>query len=398
MSLTQDMPAAVTAGSASAYATSKGRRSNPLAVFGAESYHLEALERAVTVALSPLDYPDPAAWGDALTRALCSLAGAGSGAFLLPGNAVRWRAVRRDPQDALNPSPWAIHDEATERLHRCDGIDLVLWARDDLAGAETPAAAPASSETIGIRVQVPGGHVAAICVHRERALRSASQSILAALRAIAPAFRAGVSTWMSASGCNANVTRMLDSLGDSALMFDVGGSVLHANPAAGRLTAAPETARLRDEAQRIAWSIGAVARRRSAPRANVARVSADASRDTEVVRRIQIGATAYRLRGSIVGEQLLGAAPAVLVTITATAAEPLSDDALRADFGLTAREIQVARLIAEGLSNNEIADRIGVRFFTARNHVERTLAKLGVATRQRVGPLLRNEMSEQAAA
>jgi len=73
MSLTQDMPAAVTAGSASAYATSNGRRSNPLAVFGAESYHLEALERAVTVALSPLDYPDPAAWGDALTRALCSL-------------------------------------------------------------------------------------------------------------------------------------------------------------------------------------------------------------------------------------------------------------------------------------------------------------------------------------
>ena len=116
------------------------------------------------------------------------------------------------------------------------------------------------------------------------------------------------------------------------------------------------------------------------------------------MRRIQIGATSYRLRGSIVGEQLLGAAPAVLVTITAAAAEPLSDEALRVDFGLTAREIQVARLIAEGLSNNEIADRIGVRFFTARNHVERTLAKLGVASRHRVGPLLRNETPDQAAA
>jgi len=81
----------------------------------------------------------------------------------------------------------------------------------------------------------------------------------------------------------------------------------------------------------------------------------------------------------------------VLVTMSASATEPLSDNVLHDEFGLTAREIQVARLIAEGLSNNEIADRLGVRFFTARNHVERTLAKLHVTSRHRVGPLLRNE-------
>ena len=190
---------------------------------------------------------------------------------------------------------------------------------------------------------------------------------------------------------------MLDSLADAALMFDVGGSLLHANPAVDRLTAVPATARLRDEAQRLAWALGAVARRRSAARTTVAR-GADASSDTQPTRRVQIGGSVYRLRGSIVGEQLLGAAPAVLVTITSTAAEPLTDDALRTDFGLTTREIQVARLLAEGLSNNEIADRIGVRFFTARNHVERTLSKLGVPSRNRVGPLLRNEAAERFAA
>ena len=80
----------------------------------------------------------------------------------------------------------------------------------------------------------------------------------------------------------------------------------------------------------------------------------------------------------------------MLVTITVAAAKPLTDDELQAEFGLTARETQVARLIDEGLSNNEIADRLGVRFFTARNHVERTLAKLGVPSRNRVGALLRN--------
>jgi len=46
----------------------------------ADAQHLEILERAVTVALSPLDYAHATAWGDALTAALCSLADAIAGA------------------------------------------------------------------------------------------------------------------------------------------------------------------------------------------------------------------------------------------------------------------------------------------------------------------------------
>ena len=57
--------------------------------------------------------------------------------------------------------------------------------------------------------------------------------------------------------------------------------------------------------------------------------------------------------------------------------------------------VAIRYAIDEGLSNNEIADRLGVRFFTARNHVERTLAKLRVTSRHRVGPLLRNELATE---
>ena len=53
--------------------------------------------------------------------------------------------------------------------------------------------------------------------------------------------------------------------------------------------------------------------------------------------------------------------------------------------------VEVARLVAGGLSNNEVAERLGVSYFTARNHVERVLAKLGVGNRSRVGAVLRNE-------
>ena len=366
MSLDQNTPAAHTASRAPAPAP----------------HHFELLEHAVTVALSALDYGTPLAWGTELTKALCAIADADIGAVLLPGAGVQWRAVSRHGSFGSGDTSCAVHEEATERLQQPTGTDLVLWARDDLADQARSAAA---SGTVGLRVKT-GNDVAAICLHRDLALGPTPQAVIAALRAIAPAFRAGVAAWVNATTSASTVSRMLDSLADAALMFDVTGTLVHANPAASRRTAGDES-RLRSEAQCIAWKIGASARRRGAGQA-----------ESQIVRRIQVGGSVYQLRGSIVGEQLLGAAPAVLVTITVATAEPLSDEALRSEFGLTTREVQVARLIAEGLSNSEIAERLGVRFFTARNHVERTLAKLGVASRMRVGPLLRNEIAEDRAA
>jgi DNA-binding response OmpR family regulator len=66
----------------------------------------------------------------------------------------------------------------------------------------------------------------------------------------------------------------------------------------------------------------------------------------------------------------------------------LSDDDLRARYGLTARQVTVARLLGEGCSNAEIAQRLSVSFFTARNHTEQVLGKLGVGTRAAVGAVL----------
>ena len=67
---------------------------------------------------------------------------------------------------------------------------------------------------------------------------------------------------------------------------------------------------------------------------------------------------------------------------------PLSDEQLRERFGLTARQVDVARLMAEGCSNAEIATRLSVSYFTARNHAEQVLAKFGVPARAAIGALL----------
>ncbi|WP_307818409.1 LuxR C-terminal-related transcriptional regulator [Streptomyces sp. MBT62] len=55
-----------------------------------------------------------------------------------------------------------------------------------------------------------------------------------------------------------------------------------------------------------------------------------------------------------------------------------------ADTPLTRRETEVAELVAEGLTNQQIADRLVVALRTAEGHVERILSKLGFTSRSQV--------------
>jgi DNA-binding CsgD family transcriptional regulator len=49
--------------------------------------------------------------------------------------------------------------------------------------------------------------------------------------------------------------------------------------------------------------------------------------------------------------------------------------------GLTAREVEVLRLLARGLSNREIAERLVISPRTVGNHVEHIYAKIGSSGR-----------------
>jgi len=64
----------------------------------------------------------------------------------------------------------------------------------------------------------------------------------------------------------------------------------------------------------------------------------------------------------------------------ATAGEPGAATALDGE-PLTAREQEVVQLMAEGLSNKQIADRLGISTHTAKFHVNAVLGKLGASTR-----------------
>jgi DNA-binding NarL/FixJ family response regulator len=51
---------------------------------------------------------------------------------------------------------------------------------------------------------------------------------------------------------------------------------------------------------------------------------------------------------------------------------------------LSARELEVAQLVAEGLTNRQIADRLVISPRTAQNHVQHILTKLGFSTRSQI--------------
>jgi DNA-binding NarL/FixJ family response regulator len=62
-------------------------------------------------------------------------------------------------------------------------------------------------------------------------------------------------------------------------------------------------------------------------------------------------------------------------------AAPVGEATALDELRLTARELEVLRLVADGHSNGEIAERLFISRKTASVHVSNILAKLGVTTR-----------------
>ena len=72
------------------------------------------------------------------------------------------------------------------------------------------------------------------------------------------------------------------------------------------------------------------------------------------------------------------------------AAEVLADDgetAAASGGDLTEREREILALLAQGLSNKKIAERLEISEYTVRNHVSQVIAKLGVANRSEAAVL-----------
>lgn len=118
--------------------------------------------------------------------------------------------------------------------------------------------------------------------------------------------------------------------------------------------------------------------------------------DAALFAALRAGARGYLVKGAP-GEEVLAAVRAVAAghvligaSVAARTLEVLTGpgtsptDASEDGHGLTDREREVLALIAGGLTNQEIAERLVISPITARNHVSNILMKLQVRSRREV--------------
>lgn len=139
------------------------------------------------------------------------------------------------------------------------------------------------------------------------------------------------------------------------------------------------------------WLKGCAKLRRRRPRARVL-LAVDPSAQIDMADVVRAGVIGVILRAAT-GEELLSAVRSALAgrnVIAASAGEQLmhalavslaGSDARAAVGALSGREIEVLRLVAEGLTNRDIGVRLHISENTVKNHLRRVHEKLGVRSR-----------------
>jgi DNA-binding CsgD family transcriptional regulator len=355
------------------------------------SSDLAQLEHCLQVLLSPLAHGAIEEWRTASRKAVERLIGADSSAFILPLSGEPFISAPRE----LLPAQLAYE----QYFHSCDFVltrrrlelGLEVYHRDMLY---QPGEVDHDElyqdwcipyrlhDTLGMGFQIDGGPFPAGIhfYHEEAGTKSFGDRGVALLRLLLPAFKAGVVTCIRHARHRAGLERMLDGLAEPMALLGTKGCLLHANIAMGRMLAGDaEARRVEEELKRLAQAVGEIGRQHG----KAGRLALPVSGTREV----RTASQRYRLTGTLLGSGP-GADGPVLVSLRAVQGHGLTNDDLRSRFGLTTREIQVARLLAAGRSNAEITRALSVSAHTARRHTERVRAKLGVPTRTAVAARL----------
>jgi DNA-binding CsgD family transcriptional regulator/PAS domain-containing protein len=358
---------------------------------------------AQSLLLAPLDHPTFDAWRLAVVACLRDLVGADHGGF---GYALDGRMSAVESDDAsstamatYNARYWAL-DGALHR-HLQDGASCravsrpMLWPERDVRRTEfwsdwvVPhrmheplAITKVSAERT--RDGMPA-EFAVVSLMRERPAdwRHAERGV-PLLALVTPAFAAGIALYRQVGRGGRALSAVVDAVPSGVLLADGAGRVLHVNAWLTRAVAAdPQGAAVYRAAVRVAQACA------------VHSQSARGTLPARVTPAEEVGTRAgqYHVTGGLTEDAAL--APArVVVAVTCTPLTVGSDrdaapERVRRIFGLTPREAEVARLLARGLSNAQVAAALGVSPHTAARHTDRVLPKLGVHARAAVAHALR---------
>ena len=110
---------------------------------------------------------------------------------------------------------------------------------------------------------------------------------------------------------------------------------------------------------------------------------------TKPFRTVELMARVDAMRRRVIRERSSASTqPVQAAPVAAPDVSMLTPDQIMSACKLTLRQAEVALLIAGGLTNPEIAERLDISRFTARNHAEAILARLKVESRWQVARAL----------
>jgi DNA-binding CsgD family transcriptional regulator len=235
---------------------------------------------------------------------------------------------------------------------------------------QTLFAANGLKYTTGMTVPLPVGE-AALCVGFDSSEnlgydRTAGRR----LHLLLPAFEAGIEQVRRLFPVQSALGSLIDTLSEAIVLVGPDGSERHANRAFRALLAGEPDAEALREATRT--------------------LAADSLHPTASLvaarREVNLTGGLYRLRVGRLPPQLLGQR-GTLVVVERCSPYP-RPSALQERFQLTPREAEVALLLAEGRSNDDLAERLYISPHTVRHHVEKVLRKLDCASRAGVAHTL----------
>lgn len=364
------------------------------AALSLNSRDVRRLQHAAGILASPLAFATTDDWRRAVTAEIKPLLGADLASFLLPTAAT--------PMMSEDQLPTSVHEyprikselDARFGFPRRE-LELRVWSRDllwaswleELYGGwyYNEYIRPLRCfDAVAMTVDVPGSalNAALYCHHeRETGPRFGARG-LAVLGILYPAFAAGTRAVATFDAHRQVLGRTIDALDIPCALYTAEGACMHATPALRALLADAQLGPLlRQTMCAAARAVGYDLRDAAAPRLKEPDAVACVVRDRGMT---------YRLLVTSVGVEGVGSSAILLVRVTSS--QPLlpSEAMLRQQYGLTTREAEIARYIAEGLTSHAIADRCGLSPHTVRRHTERVFARLGVHSRAAVAARVTN--------
>lgn len=340
---------------------------------------LGRLQHAQDVLLSPLDYATPELWGAAACDAVRRLLDAHQASLFATGDGAElWFTTLDEATTRDFMAHYAGVDPVSTQVV-AQGIQCACaWDvvnRDQFHQSEffNDFAGPNGlHDAMGMRIpKGPQSHLWLTFQHHRPLPEPEVRRRVALMQLVLPAFRAGARVAASLPLGESQLARLLDHLPQALTVASLDGRVLHRNTTMQRLLEEAPDRAVADAVPGLLLALSALrGRERPEPRG--------------LIREVEAGGRRYRLSGSLAERGALGPEPVLLVQLDVDGPRGLAPEELRRRFGLTPREIEVALLLAERRTNQEVAETLHISTHTAERHTERVLGKMGLRSRLQV--------------